>query len=253
MRVFLRLAYNGKNFHGWQRQPNASSVQETIEEALSTILRQNVEIIGAGRTDTGVHAREMFAHFDTDFFPNERIGFLNSLNKLVGRDIAIYDILPVKDDAHARFDALSRTYRYYITSKKTPFNYDFSYRIEHPLDVDAMNLGAKLLLETEDFTSFAKLHTDTKTNICNVTQAKWEANKDTASLVFTIKADRFLRNMVRSVVGTLIMVGTHKIDIEDFKNIIMAKDRCAAGTSAPAQGLFLEKIEYPSDIFFKPL
>lgn len=248
MRWFLKLAYNGTRFHGWQRQPNAASVQETIEKALSTIFQRNVEITGAGRTDTGVHAGEMFAHFDTEDNSFEKDRLLRSLNYMCGRDIAIYDVFPVKPDSHARFDALSRTYRYYLSTQKSPFGYELCHFVPVMPDVKAMNQAAAILLEESDFTSFAKLHTDNKTNICNVTEAGFVINTE-GKLVFTITADRFLRNMVRSIVGTLLMVGSGKIGIEDFKRIIDCRDRCKAGTSAPACGLFLEKIEYPENIY----
>lgn len=212
------------------------------------MLQREIEITGAGRTDTGVHAREMYAHLDLEEMPRDPGRFLSSLNKMVGRDIAVEAILPVVDDAHARFDALSRTYKYYISPYKSPFDYDFCCRVEHHLDVEAMIQASRLLTDTEDFTSFAKLHTDTKTNICKVSEARWNVDAD-GRLEFTVTADRFLRNMVRSLVGTLMMVGSGKIGTKEFKEIIDAKDRCAAGTSAPAQGLFLEKIVYPSNIF----
>lgn len=248
MRYFLKIAYDGTNFHGWQRQPNASSVQQTIEEALSTILRHRVEITGAGRTDTGVHAKVMYAHFDSDRL-TDKTAFLSSLNKLVGNEISISDIQEVTDNAHARFDALSRTYKYYVTLAKNPFLYNYACRMHRKPDIGLMNEAAAILMETDDFSSFAKLHADAKTNICDVSVAHWEEDSEKECLVFTITANRFLRNMVRAVVGTLIEVGTGKITIDEFKKIIERKDRCAAGISMPAKGLFLTEIVYPIEIF----
>lgn len=248
MRFFLRLAYNGSPFHGWQRQPNAPSVQENIEKALSLIFQREMAITGAGRTDAGVHAKEMYAHFDLESEIEDKERFLLSLNRLLGANISVYDVFRVPDNAHARFDATGRTYRYFIIDRKDPFLYPYSHLIKTPLDVDKMNEAAQILLKTSDFTSFAKLHTDNKTNICAVREAFWQKNDETGLLVFTISADRFLRNMVRAVVGTLVMVGTHKISIEDFKEIINSKNRCNAGNSMPPQALFLEKVEYPLEI-----
>ena len=256
MRFFLKLAYNGASFHGWQTQPNANSVQQTLEEALSTILRTPVSITGAGRTDTGVNARVMFAHFDVDdLCPHSRLKdkrrFLISLNRLCGPDIAVYDLIEVAADAHARFDATKRTYKYFISFEKTPFLSGGCWHSPSALDVDAMNECASLLLDVSDFTSFAKLHSDAKTNICKVSRADWElwhpefSAGDSEGIVFTISADRFLRNMVRAVVGTLVDVGRGKISKEDFIKIINDRDRCSAGTSMPPQALFLWDVEYP--------
>lgn len=248
MRYFLRLVYDGTPFHGWQRQPNAASVQQKIEEALSTIFQRPTDITGAGRTDTGVHAAEMYAHFDTDAIADSG-RFLTSLNRLVGNEIAIDALLPVKPDAHARFDALSRSYKYHVTLRKNPFAFRYAHRMDRMPCVEAMNEAADILLTTEDFTSFAKLHTDVKTNICRVTEARWTVDEESRELVFTITADRFLRNMVRAVVGTLLEVGTGKVTLQGFREIIEKKDRCEAGTSMPAKGLFLQKIVYPKEIF----
>lgn len=241
-RYFIRLGYNGAPFHGWQIQPNAMSVQEAVERSLSTVLRIPVSIVGAGRTDTGVNARTMYAHFDYDGALPEKRRFLVSLNRLVGRDIAIYDVFKVADTAHARFDATKRTYKYFVTFEKTPFFYPFSMHCPNGLDLKKMNEAARLLLKTEDFTSFAKLHSDAKTNICRVTQAEWKMEGNMA--VFTISADRFLRNMVRAVVGTLVEIGRGKMTIDEFKNVIEKKDRCAAGQSMPGEALFLWDIKY---------
>lgn len=244
MRYFLRLSYRGAPFHGWQTQPNAESVQGTLERALSTALRRDIQITGAGRTDTGVNAKEMYAHLDIDEEFPDKGKLLVSLNRLVGRDIAIHDITPVSHDAHARFDATSRTYKYFATFEKNPFLYPLSWHCPNRLDLDRMNDAADILLKTEDFTSFAKLHSDAKTNICRVSHARWEMEgKDMA--VFTITADRFLRNMVRAIVGTLVEVGRGKMTVSDFRNVIEKKDRCAAGQSMPGEALFLWRITYP--------
>ncbi|MCH5225082.1 MAG: tRNA pseudouridine(38-40) synthase TruA [Muribaculaceae bacterium] len=256
MRYFLELAYNGDAFHGWQSQPNASSVQETLEGALSKILRAPTKITGAGRTDTGVHARQMFAHFDTLSQICDAKGFLISLNSLLGKNIAVSNVLKVAEEAHARFDATQRTYKYFITFNKNPFLHEFCWKSPSHLDIDLMNRAAELLLSTSDFTSFAKLHSDVKTNICDVSEALWrpinedpEANEFLGNLdegiVFTISADRFLRNMVRAIVGTLVDVGRGKMSISQFQEIINKRDRCSAGTSMPPQALYLWRIRYP--------
>ena len=242
MRYFLKLSYNGAPFHGWQVQPNAVSVQSTIEEALSTVLRENISIVGAGRTDTGVNARQMYAHFDYDKEIPDFGKLINSLNRLVGKDIAIYDIIKVADDAHARFDATARTYKYFVTHQKSPFLYPLSWYCPQSLDYEKMNEACEVLKRHIDFTSFSKLHTDVKTNNCRIDYAHWQ--KEGEMMVFTITADRFLRNMVRAVVGTLVEVGRGKISVDEFEQIILKKDRCSAGTSMPPQALFLWKVNY---------
>ena len=242
MRYFLKLSYNGAPFHGWQVQPNAVSVQSTIEEALSTVLRENIGIVGAGRTDTGVNARQMYAHFDYDKEIPDFGKLINSLNRLVGKDIAIYDIIKVADDAHARFDATARTYKYFVTHQKSPFLYPLSWHCPQSLDYEKMNEACEVLKRYIDFTSFSKLHTDVKTNNCRIAYAHWQ--KEGEMMVFTITADRFLRNMVRAVVGTLVEVGRGKISVDEFEQIILKKDRCSAGTSMPPQALFLWKVNY---------
>ena len=247
MRYFVYLAFNGTAYSGWQIQPDAPSVQQTLQEALFTFLRVQTDVVGAGRTDAGVHAAEMVAHFDLAE-PKDCGWMMNKLNGILPTDIAVKKIVPVIDSAHARFDAKSRTYRYYVNLNKSPFDRDFSLRLIGPIDFDLMNETAKQLLTTIDFTSFSKLHTDTKTNICKVTEAYWQELGDDR-WVFTITADRFLRNMVRAVVGTLLMVGKGQISKQDFAEIIEKRDRCAAGDSAPARGLFLEKVKYPSALF----
>lgn len=243
-RYFMHLAYRGAPFHGWQRQPDAISVQQVLEEALATVLRCPVPITGAGRTDTGVNARMMIAHFDLPEPLADTSALVRALNSIIGYDIAVYSITPVHADAHARFDAVSRTYHYYALEQKSPFFYPLSWKCSPKLDFEAMNVAARQLLEVEDFTSFSKLHTDVKTNICHVTEAEWRTVEGGGHL-FVITADRFLRNMVRAVVGTLVEVGRGKITAEDFRRIIEARDRCAAGTSMPPQALYLWDIRYP--------
>lgn len=241
MRYFIKLAYNGTNYHGWQVQPNASSVQETLNKALSVILNEEINIMGAGRTDTGVHAKEMFAHFD--YNPTLEIdSVLHKLNSYLPKDIVIYDIIPVRDDAHARFDAKKRTYNYYITSVKDVFSQEESWYYHQNLDVELMNQAAKILLNHTDFQCFSKVNTDVNTFNCTISEAYW--TQENNQLIFTISADRFLRNMVRAIVGTLVNVGLHKITLSDFNSIIENKNRNEAGFSVPAQGLFLKKIEY---------
>ena len=242
----MRLSYRGAGFHGWQIQPNDNSVQQTVEQAMATVLRRPVSITGAGRTDTGVNARMMVAHFDVDTPIADTAMLVRSLNGIVGRDIAIYTIFPVHDDAHARFDATSRTYKYFVHTLKSPFLYPLSWQCRPDLDFDLMNQAADRIMDYRDFTSFSKLHTDVKTNNCLVTRAQWDRVGE--QWVFTITADRFLRNMVRAVVGTLVEVGLHRITIDDFCRIIEQRDRCKAGTSMPPHPLFLWDITYPYTI-----
>ena len=250
-RYFIKLSYNGTNYHGWQSQDNAVTIQSGLEKALSTILSNKIEVTGAGRTDTGVHAREYFAHFDFDSkFGNDEIkNIIYRLNAILNNDIAVSEIFKVNDDVHARFSAISRTYKYYISLNKNPFTKEFSWNVFGSIDIIKMNEAANVLFEYIDFTSFSKLHTDVKTNNCKIMQAEW--NMENGMLVFTIKADRFLRNMVRAIVGTLIDVGKGKISVDEFRKIIENKNRSEAGYSVPAKGLFLEKIEYPEITFFK--
>ncbi len=241
MRYFIELAYKGTRFHGWQRQPDAITVQEVLEKALSTKLNHPLSVVGAGRTDTGVHASFFVAHFETDIaFDIGKTIF--GLNHLVGEDIVIFDIYPVEESMHARFDASARTYEYRITPSKNPFLREITTYFPKKLDIDAMNEAAKILLQYRDFTSFSKLHTDTKTNNCIITEAFWREENNL--LIFKISADRFLRNMVRAIVGTLLEVGLQKIDKQEFIRIIESKNRSKAGTSVPAQGLFLIDIQY---------
>ncbi len=243
MRWFMELAYRGEPFHGWQVQPGEVTVQSTLEGALGMLMRRPVSVTGAGRTDAGVNAEKMIAHFDTEdpFDPQE---LTRRINAIVGKDIAVRRVWRVHDDMHARFSATSRTYRYYVLTQKSPFLNRLAWQAPKTLDFEAMNLAAARLLEVEDFTSFSKLHTQVKTNICHVTHARW-IPMDTAGMwYFEITADRFLRNMVRAVVGTLVDVGRHKIDYTDFCRIIDRRDRCAAGTSMPAHALYLHDITY---------
>lgn len=241
----MALAYRGAPFHGWQRQPGDVSVQSTIEDALATILRRPTAIVGAGRTDAGVNARRMYAHLDLpDGFDPRKGSFLRGLNSLVGRDIAIYSFVPAASDAHARFDAIERTYRYFVHTRKSPFTGDLSWFAPNPLDFDAMNEAASLILGRRDFTSFSKLHTDVRTNMCDLRSARWVRSGDDR-WYFEISADRFLRNMVRAVVGTLVDIGRGKMSPEDILDILDSKNRCCAGTSMPGEPLFLWDIKYP--------
>lgn len=241
----MHLSYCGAGYHGWQIQPNAVSVQEVIEDALSKALRRETKIVGAGRTDSGVNAYCMVAHFDAEPI-EDTARMVKALNSIVGRDIAIHSIKEVAPDSHARFDATSRTYHYYCTTRKSPFFHRLAWHCPSALDFAEMNRAAELLLEVDDFTSFAKLHTDNKTNICRVSYAAWEPVEGVeGAWVFVITADRFLRNMVRAVVGTLVDVGRGKLTIDGFKEIIESKNRCSAGTSMPAHALYLWDVKYP--------
>ena len=247
MRYFIEIAYKGTNYHGWQFQPNAVTVQELINNAFSLIFKETINVVGAGRTDTGVHAEQLYAHLDLeeDFNINEVIYKLNSL---LPKDIVILNILKVTNEAHARFKAVSRSYQYRIYFGKNPFLTDVTWQIiNKKLNVALMNEAAKILLTYTNFKCFSRSNTDVRTYNCDVSNAVWvQENK---SLIFHITADRFLRNMVRAVVGTLIEVGTGKTSLEEFKKIIESKDRKNAGPSAPARGLFLTEINYPKNIF----
>jgi tRNA pseudouridine38-40 synthase len=244
MRFFIELSFNGNKFHGWQIQPNANTIQAELNKALSVILKDVILVVGAGRTDAGVHAKQMFAHFDFEGDVETEI-LLTKLNGFLPNDISVHQIFKVNDNTHARFDAVSRTYQYYITNEKNPFNKNV-YLYYQRLNVDAMNLACKYLLGKQDFTSFSKLHTQTYTNDCNVIIANWKQQRN--ELLFTIKADRFLRNMVRAIVGTLLEVGEGKMGPKRIKEIIAKKDRSEAGVSVPAHALFITKIEYPENI-----
>lgn len=243
MRYFLDISYNGAPFHGWQRQPGDISVQQTLEEALETILREPVAITGAGRTDAGVNARSMPAHFDWDAPLPSR--FISGINALVRPDISVNSVRAVAPDAHARFDAVSRTYRYFATTHFSPFLRAFTWKAPESLDFDLMNKAASVLTTVRDFASFAKSHSDAKTTLCSVSHAEWSRQETDDVWAFEITADRFLRNMVRAIVGTLVEVGRHKLTVEGFSEIISKKDRCCAGTSMPANALFLWEVKYP--------
>ncbi len=247
-RYFVYLSYRGTNYHGWQIQENASSVQGLINNALSMLLKEDIQTIGAGRTDTGVHARFYVAHFDStanDLATNSR--FRHSLNRILPSDIAVHSIKMVKANANARFDATLRGYEYVITRIKNPFMIGLSWFYDAQLNIENMQLAAQQLLNYTDFTTFSKTGSNTKTHTCKIYKAEWHENGNT--LVFTIEANRFLRNMVRAIVGTLIDVGRGKITPEEFAQIIEKRDRTMAGTSAPAEGLYLTRIEYPPDVF----
>ncbi len=244
MRYFLEISYDGTNYHGWQHQPNAISVQQTIEEALSTLLREKIAVVGAGRTDAGVHAKQLFAHADIDVGIDE---LCYRLNAFLPSDIAVGSIKQVSDQAHARFDATARTYEYWISRGKDPFLMKKAYEFTQALDIRAMNEAGDMLLRHHDFQCFSRSRTDVKTYHCNIEKAVWEQERE--RLVFTIKADRFLRNMVRAIVGTMLSVGQGKLSMNDFERIILSKDRKQAGASAPAHGLYLTKVDYPEDIF----
>jgi tRNA pseudouridine38-40 synthase len=270
MRYFIKFSYLGTEFHGSQRQPNGITVQETMEQALKMIFREEVPLTFAGRTDAGVHALEMYAHFDIDAYPKSfpggkdfnttqnslplgRVGvgsLVFRLNGILPNSIAIHDIVPVTDEAHARFTAKSRTYEYHIVDHKDPFSHDLATRVRPGLDFNAMNEAAKYLIGRQDFASFCRSNTDVKTTICDLCRAEWELKED-GRAVFTISADRFLRNMVRAVVGTLFLVGRGKISADEFAAVIAARSRNAAGESAPAEGLYLTCVEYPIEIFNK--
>ena len=243
-RFFLQLAYDGTNYHGWQVQDNAHTVQAELEEKLGLLLRREIKLTGCGRTDTGVHAREFYAHFESDGLPLEKNDLVYKLNRFLPSDIAVYNLFSVASGFHARYSAVQRTYRYYISRKKNPFNTAYSYYLNAPLDMQEMNRAAADLLMYKDFTSFSKLHTQTATNFCKIVEACWEIRQD-GMLVFTISADRFLRNMVRAIVGTLLEIGMKRMDVTSFGKIIESKNRSEAGFSVPAKGLFLEKIIYP--------
>ncbi len=242
-RYFIHMAYNGSSYHGYQIQPKAESVQAKVEHCLSLRLGQKVSITGCGRTDAGVHARNYYAHFDLDKVIAEAETLALQMNAFLPDDIVIYRIWEVAPDLHARYDAISRTYQYYITRTKNPFHTNDAYFHYGDLDVEKMQEASNILFEYEDFTSFSKLHTQVKTNYCKIMEACWFEKE--GMLVFRIKADRFLRNMVRAIVGTLLEIGKGRMTLDEFRAVIERKDRCEAGTSVPAHALFLEEVEYP--------
>lgn len=249
VRYFLKLTYNGTEFHGWQRQDNACTVQEEIEEKLSTVLRTETPIMGCGRTDTSVHAKEYFAHFDIEQLPISVQNLKHKLNAMLPWGIAIDDVVPVTEDAHARFSATKRTYKYRITADKDPFEHYTAYRFNLPIDVDSMNKACTLLLGEKDFGCFCKANADNATDICTIYQAFWESKNN--QIVFTVTANRFLRNMVRAMVGTLLEVGQNRMNLDQLQRVLDSKDRSAAGRSVPAHGLYLTAVEYPQEIFLK--
>jgi len=247
-RYFIFISYKGTSYHGWQLQPNSVTVQKIMDNALSVVLNEDIRTTGAGRTDTGVHASFFCAHFDSlsaDRFDDKKLIF--RLNSFLPEDISVSSVRKVLPDANARYSAVSRTYKYYISRTKDPFYNSSSWFLYGDIDIPTMNKACIILLRHNDFTSFSKLHSGSKTNICRIYQAFWKEEEN--RLVFTIKADRFLRNMVRAIVGTLVDIGFGKMSPDEFEEIIVARDRCLAGTSAPAKGLFLTDIEYPDEIF----
>lgn len=247
-RYFIFISYKGTSYHGWQYQPNSMTVQHILDKALSTILGEKIASTGAGRTDAGVHALAFCAHFDSALNDlDSRGGIITGLNGYLPEDISVTGLRKVNPESSARFSAVSRTYKYYISRKKDPFRKDYSWLYTGNIDVDLMNKASFLLTRHSDFTSFSRLHSNTRTNICKIFHASWEEADN--QLIFTIKADRFLRNMVRAVAGTLIQAGRGKTSLEEFEEIILARDRSRAGGSVPARGLFLTAIEYPETIF----
>lgn len=241
MRYFITFSYDGTAYHGWQMQPHSISVQEELQNALATLLRQPIEVVGAGRTDTGVHARVMVAHFEYGELDCDQLVY--KLNKILPKDIAVQQVERVADDMHARFSAKSRTYHYYVHLAKNPFLRAYSWQVYGTLDFALMNQAAQILMEYRDFTSFSKVNTDTKTNDCTITEAHWD-RVEGDQWRFTISANRFLRNMVRAIVGTLVEVGRGRMTIEQLRQVIEAKDRCRAGDSVPGNALFLVDVKY---------
>lgn len=245
MRFFIDLSYDGKPFHGWQKQPNALGIQEVIETYLNKIFGEKINLVGAGRTDTGVHARQLIAHFDYD----KTFGIQNliyRLNRMLPAAIVINDIYKVNSDAHARFDAITREYNYYISTQKNPFTQAYSCLIPHKMDLEMMNQACEILKQHQNFQCFSKVKTDVKTYNCEIKKAYWE--KENEQYIFTIEANRFLRNMVRAIVGTLVEIGEHKKTLQDLQQILESRDRCQAGKSIAAKGLFLNRITYPQSI-----
>lgn len=256
-RYFIYMAYDGTRYHGWQIQPNGQSVQEVLQDALFTLLRRSVPVVGAGRTDAGVHARLMVVHFDYEgsvaFGETLDCGRLaDKLNRVLPPDISVYRVVPVVSEAHARFDALSRTYHYFVHTAKSPFARHYSCRLYSEPDFEEMNRAARCLFDYTDFTSFSKVNTDTKTNNCRIMKAGWEQVAP-GEWRFEIQADRFLRNMVRAVVGTLMEVGRGKLSVEGFRQVIEGKNRCGAGESMPGHALFLVDVAYPRSLFLEEL
>jgi tRNA pseudouridine38-40 synthase len=241
-RYFLSISFKGTNYHGWQVQPNANTVQAELNKWLSTLFKEDIETVGCGRTDAGVHAKAFVLHFDTVQVPEDMHHWIYKLNQVLPHDISVLNCYPVKQEEHARFSALSRTYKYFIHQQKDPFLNETSYYLTQQLQIELMNKGCELLMQHTDFTSFSKLHTDVQTNNCKIMRANWFVEGH--QLIFTIQADRFLRNMVRAIVGTLLDVGKGKISLEELEKIILGKDRGKAGVSVPAHGLFFWGVEY---------
>jgi tRNA pseudouridine38-40 synthase len=247
-RYFIEFQFNGKNYHGWQIQPNAPTIQAVLDEKISVLLNHTVHTVGAGRTDAGVHAKYFAAHFEFhESLETSLTKLIKKLNSFLPADIKVTRIFRVPKEAHARFSAISRTYEYYIVRGKDVFRDEYAWQLNYALDIDTMNKAAKVLQDHTDFTSFSKLHTDVKTNNCRIFSAGW-SEKDQL-LTFSICADRFLRNMVRAIVGTMVLLGRRKIDLTEFQKIIESKDRSVAGESAPAKALFLADISYPSGVY----
>lgn len=249
IRYLMRLAYNGTPFHGWQLQPNAKSVQGAIEDCFSKMYGKRIGLLGCGRTDTGVHASDFYAHFEVEELKYEPEKMLHKLNSMLPSEVAIKELFPVSKEFHARFSATSREYKYVISKSKNPFQLSQVWTLYKDLDIPKMLEAGKLLLNYEDFTSFAKLHNDAKTNICDL--MSFDIQETEYEIIIYIKANRFLRNMVRAIVGTLAEVGMGKLSLEEFKNIIEIKDRGEASFSAPGDGLFLNTIEYPEHLIQK--
>ena len=247
MRYFLVISYCGTKYHGWQRQPNSLSIQQTIEEAISTILNQKILLVAAGRTDAGVHAINMYAHFDANISGEIESKLVSLLNSFLNYSISIKKIMKVIDNAHARFDAISRTYKYKISFCKDPFRHERYFELRNEINFKNIKTASEILLSHSDFKSFSKTRSDVKNYLCEISKAEWELKNNQA--VFTITANRFLRNMVRAIVGTLIEVGKNKISVDDFNNIIIQRDRKKAGFSVPACGLYLVNVEYSKHIF----
>lgn len=251
MRYFITLSYDGSAYCGWQRQPDTPTVQQTVEQALSTLLREPVEVVGAGRTDTGVNASRYVAHFDSEAV-KDCAQLVYKLNLVLPQDIAVQSVREVRADAHARFDAIEREYTYYLSQRKNPFRRHSAWQYYVPLDVERMNEAARALVEWDDFTSFAKLNSNNKTNICRVVRAEWHKDaEDESLLIFTIRADRFLRNMIRAIVGTLVDVGRGRYTVEEFRDILHSLDLSRSSAGAPAQGLFLSDVQYDENVYIK--
>ncbi|MBR5483740.1 MAG: tRNA pseudouridine(38-40) synthase TruA [Alistipes sp.] len=250
MRYFIELSYDGAAYCGWQRQPDALTVQQTLEQGLSTLLREPIEVVGAGRTDTGVNASYYVAHFDCEKGVENCAQLVYKLNLILPHDVAVKSVRKVKEEAHARFDAIEREYTYYISQRKNPFRRYSAWQYYVPLDMECMNEAAAKLLEYDDFTSFAKLNSNNKTNICRVVRAEWRrADDDADLLIFTIRADRFLRNMIRAIVGTLVDVGRGRYTVEDFERILHSRDLSLSSAGAPAVGLFLSDVKYGDEVY----